>query len=84
VNFIQTIRVFSISSRNQTLTLGKEESWSLLRIMMLEINYRPREANVVVDAWSRGYSMSWLEVEIIDCSSCASSSTSSTLGLLLI
>jgi hypothetical protein len=50
----------------------------------MEINYHPREANVVVDAWSRGYTMSYWEVEIIDHSSCASSLISSTFRLLLI
>jgi hypothetical protein len=58
VNYIWTVRFGGISSRNRTLTLGNEESWSLSRIMILEINYHPREANVVVDTWSRGYTMS--------------------------
>jgi hypothetical protein len=43
--------------------------------MILEINYHPREANVVIDAWSQRSHLSQLEVEIID---------RSTLGLLLI
>jgi hypothetical protein len=58
VDFIRTIRVWIISSHNKILVLGNEESWSLSRITILEINYHPREANVVVDAWSRGYTMS--------------------------
>jgi hypothetical protein len=50
----------------------------------MEINYHPEKANVVVDAWSQRSRLSQLEVEIIDRSSCASSSTSSTIGLSLI
>jgi hypothetical protein len=75
MNYIQTIRVQIISSHCRNLALCNEESWSLLRIMILEINYHPREANVVIDAWSQRSHLSQLEVEIID---------RSTLGLLLI
>jgi hypothetical protein len=50
----------------------------------LGINYPPRKANVVADAWSQRSHLSQLEVGIIDHSSCASSSTSSILGLSLI
>jgi hypothetical protein len=41
--------------------------------MILEINYHPGKENVVVNAWSQMSHLSQLEVEIIDCSSCASS-----------
>jgi hypothetical protein len=48
------------------------------------INYYPRNVNVVADAWSQRTHLRQLDVEIIDRSSCASSSTTSTIGLLLI
>jgi hypothetical protein len=50
----------------------------------MEINYHPREANVVVDAWSRRTHLSQLQVEIIDRSSCATSLISPILWLSLI
>jgi hypothetical protein len=82
VNFIWIIGVSSIPSHNWTLDLGNEEGWSLSRITILEINYHPSEANMVVNAWSRRTHLSQLEVEIIGSSSCASSLTSSTIKLL--
>jgi hypothetical protein len=48
--------------------------WRLLKLIKdydLGINYHPREANVVADAWSRRSHMSQLEVEKIGRSSCA-------------
>jgi hypothetical protein len=67
-----------------TFALGNEESWSLSRFTILEINYHPEKGNVVVDAWSQRSHLSQVEVDIIDHSSCASSSISSALELLLI
>jgi hypothetical protein len=56
----------------------------LIKDYDIGINYHPRKANVEADAWSQMSHVSQLEVEIIDRSSCASSSTSSVLGLSLI
>jgi hypothetical protein len=66
------------------LSLRQQRWLEPIKDYNLGINYHPRKVKVVADAWSQRSHVSQLEVEIIDHSSCASSSTSSILGLSLI
>jgi hypothetical protein len=66
------------------LSLRQQRYLELIKDYDIGINDHPGKANVVADTWSQRSHVSQLEVEIIDHSSCASSLTSSILGLSLI
>jgi hypothetical protein len=66
------------------LSLRQQRYLELIKDYDIRINDHPGKVNVVADTWSQRSHVSQLEVEIVDHSSCASSLTSSILGLSLI